>query len=306
MVMSRMPKPRRVLTRRSFLRWAGYGTLGTVLAASGYARFVEPWWIDYSHHTIPIRGLPAAFDGLRIAHLTDLHYNPVSLDEIAGWVDKVNHLGADLVALTGDFITGGHKTDIREVADVLRPLTAPLGVVACLGNHDYGTPYPNARRDHLSHGARAREALERAGIEVLVNGFTVRRRAGQALHLAGLGDLWTSDFRADALIDAPGRPLVVLAHNPDTLYSIEPHAPRRGRPAEPHHFDLMLSGHTHGGQVKFPFLGPPRLPIRHRHLAEGRFEYRGAQIYVSRGLGYLTPVRFRARPEMGIIELKCA
>jgi hypothetical protein len=94
----------------------------------------------------------------------------------------------------------------------------------------------------------------------------------------------------------PGRPLVVLAHNPDTLYSL--HYPN---------FDLMLSGHTHGGQVQFPFLGPPRLPIEHRHLAEGLFPYPGnkiCQIYVSRGLGYLTPVRFRSRPEMGIIELK--
>jgi len=88
---------------------------------------------------------------------------------------------------------------------------------------------------------------------------------------------------------------VVLAHNPDTLYSLHYH-----------NFDLMLSGHTHGGQINFPFLGPPRLPIRHRHLAEGHFKYQHAQIYVSRGLGYLTPVRFRSRPEMGIIELRKA
>lgn len=292
MVLRRMPRPRRVLTRRSFLRWAGYGTLGSVLAASGYARFVEPWWIDTSHTRIPIRDLPAGLEGLRIAHLSDLHYNPVSLGEIEGWVDRTNHLGADLVVLTGDFMTGAHRTDVRELAAVLRHLRAPLGVVACLGNHDYGAAHPSRTPGHRSFGARTRAALEQAGIEVLVNGYAARQRGGDVLHLAGAGDLWTDDFDMDFTADAPGRPLVVLAHNPDTLYSLHYH-----------NFDLMLSGHTHGGQVKFPFLGPPRLPIRHRHLAEGHFAYEHAQIYVSRGLGYLTPVRFRSRPELGIVEL---
>lgn len=290
-----MPRPTRVLSRRSFLRWAGYGTLGTVLAASGYSRFVEPWWIDASRTVVQIDHLPEPFEGLRIAHLSDLHYNPVSLEEIEGWVDSVNHMAPDLVALTGDYITGGRATDPTDMARPLGQLRAPLGVLACLGNHDYGTPYPNARGDHRRYGRRTRRALEAAGIRVLVNEFTELQRDGATLHVAGAGDLWTHDFKSDLLADAPGRPLVVLAHNPDALYSLHPHE-----------FDLMLSGHTHGGQVKFPFLGPPKLPIRHRHLAEGLYRYEHTQVYVSRGLGYLTPIRFRARPEMGIIELATA
>jgi len=229
-----------------------------MLAASGYARFVEPWWIDYSHTRIPVNALPTAFEGLRIAHLSDWHCNPVSPEEIENWVDKTNHLGADLIALTGDYVTGKSLANVNEVVARLKHLRAPLG----------------------------------AGIEVLVNGYTTRRRNGDTLTLAGAGDLWTEDFDREFTDDVPGRPLVVLAHNPDTLYSLHGH-----------NFDLMLSGHTHGGQVKFPFLGPPRLPIRHRHLAEGHFTYERSQIYVSRGLGYLTPIRFRARPELGIVEL---
>jgi len=131
---------------------------------------------------------------------------------------------------------------------------------------------------------------------VLVNEFTTRVRDGQTLHLAGLGDLWSDDFDFDVLHEPPGRPLVVLAHNPETLYSLHQF--------ESPNFDLMLSGHTHGGQVRLPIYGPPRLPIRHRHLAEGLFHHKHAQVYVSRGLGYLTPIRFRARPELGIVQLR--
>jgi len=278
------------------MRWATYGALGAGLSATGYGRFVEPWWLDYSRTPVAIANLPPGLDGLRIAQLTDFHHHPVSLEEIDNWVDKANHLGADLIVLVGDYITTGRKAKIEDVAAVLKNLKAPLGVVACLGNHDYGTAYPNGDAEHLVQGRRAKKALEDNGIQTLVNEFATVEYKGATLHLAGLGDLWSRDFKADFLETVPGRPLVVLAHNPDTLYSLKAL-----------NFDLMLSGHTHGGQVQFPFLGPPRLPIEHRHLAEGHFTFNNnCQIYVSRGLGYLTPVRFRSRPEMGIIELKKA
>ncbi|MBN2583955.1 MAG: phosphodiesterase YaeI [Planctomycetes bacterium] len=295
-----MPKPRRTLSRRSFLRWAGYGTVGAVGAALGtfgYARFIEPWWIDYSHTTVRLRNLPPAFDGLRIAHLTDLHYNPVSLDEVVDWVDRTNHLRPDMVVLTGDFVTGS-RVRVAEMAAALRHLHAPLGTVACLGNHDYGLAYPKGVPGTGKFAATTRKALEDAGIEVLVNEFTTRSRDDQTLHLAGLGDLWSDDFDFDVLHTPPARPLIVLAHNPETLYSLHQF--------DSPNFDLMLSGHTHGGQVRLPLYGPPRLPIKYRHLAEGLFHHKHAQVYVSRGLGYLTPIRFRARPELGIIELRTA
>ncbi|NIA21305.1 MAG: hypothetical protein GWP05_04910, partial [Anaerolineaceae bacterium] len=293
-----MPRPRRAITRRSFLRWAGYSTVGAVgvaLGTFGYARFIEPWWIDYSHVPVRLMNLPEAFDRLKIAHLTDLHYRPVSLEEIADWVDRTNHLQPDLVVLTGDYVTG-RRGNPSEVANLLKDLDAPLGVVACLGNHDYGTAYPRGVSGSARFATGSRKALESAGIEVLVNEFTTRRRNGRTLHLAGLADLWSDDFDFDALAEPPGRPLLVLAHNPDTLYALHQFASPN--------FDLMLSGHTHGGQVRLPFYGPLMLPIRHRYLAEGLFHHKHAQVYVSRGLGYLTPIRFRARPELGIIELR--
>jgi len=273
------------------------GAVGVALGTSGYARFIEPWWIDYTHVPISLRNLPEAFDRLRIAHLTDLHYRPVSLEEIADWVDRANHLRADLIVLTGDYVTG-RRGNPTNVANLLKDLDAPLGVVACLGNHDYGSAYPRGDSAAGRFASGTRRALESAGIEVLVNEFTTRRRDGQTLHLAGLADLWTRDFDMDFLDAPPGRPLVVLAHNPDTLYALHQF--------DSPNFDLMLSGHTHGGQVRLPLYGPPRLPIKHRHLAEGLFHHRHAQVYVSRGLGYLIPIRFRARPELGIIELRRA
>ena len=142
---------------------------------------------------LPVRDLPPELDGLHIAHLTDLHYSPVTIQEIRRWVDMTNHLEPDIVLLTGDYVTTA-RGDIRDAARGLRGLKAPLGAIACLGNHDYGFA-PRGPR-HLEHGLRCREALESAGIEVLINQFTTRQIGGATLHLAGSGDLWSEIGRA--------------------------------------------------------------------------------------------------------------
>ena len=97
------------------MRWAAYGSLGAGLAATGYGRFVEPWWLDYSRTPIAIANLPPGLDGLRIAQLTDFHHHPVSLEEIDNWVDKANHLGADLIA--GGAATTGMLAVIRHLKE---------------------------------------------------------------------------------------------------------------------------------------------------------------------------------------------
>ena len=257
-------------------------------------RFVEPWWIEISHTVLPVRDLPPELDGLHIAHLTDLLYSPVTIQEIRRWVDMTNHLEPDIVLLTGDYVTTA-RGDIRDAARGLRGLKAPLGAIACLGNHDYGFA-PRGPR-HLEHGLRCREALESAGIEVLINQFTTRQIGGATLHLAGSGDLWSDDFDEEFLAQPPGRPLILLAHNPHTVYHLK----------HPN-FDVMLSGHTHGGKIGFArMFGPSSSqPIERRPLREGHYLHQGKHIYVNRGLGYLTPLKFRARPEIAMIRLRRA
>ncbi len=288
------PGPQRVRRHKTFLRWTSYGALGSTLHGLRFMRFVEPWWIEISHTVLPVRNLPADLDGLEIAHLTDLHYSPVTLAEIERWVDMTNHLEPDLVVLTGDFVTTA-RGDIREAARGLRGLKARLGAVACLGNHDYG--FAPRGPKHLEHGLRSREALESAGIEVLINQYSRRKVGDSVLHLAGSGDLWTDDFDENFLADAPGSPLVLLAHNPHTVYHLK----------HPN-FDVMLSGHTHGGKVGFArMFGPSSSqPIERRPLREGHYLHQGKHIYVNRGLGYLTPLKFRARPEIAMIVLRRA
>ena len=287
----RANKHTRRISRRRFLRRAVFGTLGAGIVASGYTRFLEPWWVDQSHVRIAIANLPDALAGLRIAHLTDIHYQSCSLDEVADWVAMTNARRPDLICMTGDYISG-HPKWAGELTGVLRDLSAPLGVVACLGNHDYGRAFPLSDPDHQAVGRQTRKLLEAAGIEVLVDQLTTRDVHGSPLRIAGVGDMWSDDYDTALVRRSDRRPLIVLAHNPDVFYELD-----RDR------FDLMLAGHTHGGQVKLPFIGAIMLPINHRELAEGLHRRDGAQLYTSRGIGYSYPLRFCCRPELPIIEL---
>ena len=281
----------RRISRRKFLRRSVLGTLGAGIAATGYTRFLEPWWVEQSHVRVAVANLPDALAGLRIAHLTDIHYQSCSLDEVADWVAMTNARSPDFVCMTGDSISG-HPKWAGELTGALAELAAPLGVVACLGNHDYGRAFPADDPDHRAVGRQTRRLLEAAGIEVLVDQVTTRHVNGTPLQIAGVGEFWSDDYDPTLVRRADHRPLIVLAHNPDVFCELDPSA-----------FDLMLAGHTHGGQVKLPLIGAITLPINHRELAEGLHERDGARLYVSRGIGYGYPVRFLCRPELPILEL---
>ena len=236
---------------------------------------------------IAIRGLPAAFAGYRIALVTDLHRGPVVpvwwLEHVA---DRVVELKPDLVVLGGDFVSHA-KSDLRDLQRVLARYTAPDGTMAVLGNHDHWV------------GADAVAAVIRgAGAEIMHNRHRLIRRGTAALAVAGVDDFTHGAVRpGDALRDVPRDvPRVLISHNPDLIEYL---------PADLR-VDLMLSGHTHNGQVHWPIIGPLTVPSQFgKRYLHGLHCVGERSIYVSAGVGSSAmPLRLGNPPELPVIRLK--
>jgi predicted MPP superfamily phosphohydrolase len=257
-----------------------------------YGLRVEPTWLELNNCNIPIADLPAAFNGFRIAHLTDFHCSRhVTPSYVREAVDLAQVQAADVVVLTGDFIHHGFRY-VERVAEALSRLSAPHGVYAVLGNHDYSIRNALGFRRHRHLHRAVERALGASGIKVLRNEAIPVSRQGAAIFLIGLDDLWSRTCDLDRAFAglSPDVPCITLAHNPRTIERL---AGRR--------CDLMLSGHTHGGQVRFRKTGRPR--SRRRYTA-GLYVHQNTHLYVNKGVGFGT-LRFRygVRPEVAILTL---
>jgi len=263
--------------------------------AGAYAVAVEPRWLKTYECDIPVKGLPTAFDGYLVAQLSDLHVGGgVPEIQLREAVRRCVEADPDLVALTGDFVQG-HRVDESAaiVARVLADLRARDGVFAVLGNHDAGV-YASHHRPDRTKLAAVRDALTRAGARTLENEAVEIARGEDRIQVCGLGDLWTGAFEPERLpARRDGVPAMALSHNPDTA----PDLAARG-------VEVVLSGHTHGGQVSLPFVGPPRLPVRRRDLAAGLCRLGDTSVYVNRGVGWLRRIRFGVRPEVSLLRLR--
>ncbi len=275
--------------RDRLARWVGRGS-----ARMHYAVRVEPTWLEVTRHAVPLTGLPAAFEGLRIVQLSDLHCSksvtPAYLREA---VDLALGQRPDLIALTGDFIHKGFK-HVGRVAEVLSRLHAPHGVYAVLGNHDYSVRNALGIRRHPRLHQAVADALTGSGIRVLRN-ETVRLSRGDAhLHLTGVEDLWSRECDPDRAFAGlcPTLPRLVLAHNPCTIEKVGSHR-----------CDLMLSGHTHGGQINLPGLGRVTLGRKGRRYAAGLYQVGAGHLYVNKGVGFGFRVRYNVRPEVAVLTL---
>ena len=270
------------------MRWVLFVMLGLLCGTLVYARWVEAYWLKVYPTTVVIPGLPRGFDGLRVVQLTDLHRGPyASASYLARALDMANALHPDLIVLTGDYV---HRSPqyIASVYQLMSRLRAPLGVYAVLGNHDHWED-PDLTETQL--------AMAAAGVENLDNRNVVLTRGGQHLWLGGVADLWSArpDLAAATQGMPPNGKMILLSHNPDFVDHMEDSR-----------VVLVLSGHTHGGQINLPLVGPPVLPSR-RLFAAGLVQYRGLQVYISRGVGMITPpLRFRCRPEVTLLTLHAA
>ncbi len=272
----------------SLRRTAGAALL---LGAFLYARYVEPRWVAVRRLELTLPRLGPEFDGYRIVHISDVHMDRwMTPERLLRIVGLVNGQKPDLVAATGDFVTCSPLSSTAHLAPLLvEPLSglrAADGVVAVLGNHD-----------HRAGTERVRPYLREAGIVELANEVRTVRRGSSGLHVAGVDCMYMGRDRLGAVLDAlPGEgAAVLLAHEPDFALS----SGATGR------FDLQLSGHSHGGQVRFPLLGALLYPRHSRVYPDGLYEVRGMHAYTSRGLGtVLSHLRANCRPEISVLTLR--
>lgn len=285
--------PARTVTRRRMLKGLLLGAGTAVAGAAAYARFVEPHWVEVNHVDLPMPGLGDDLIGYRIAHIADLHVGRrVSTRYLADCMDRVNALKPDTVVITGDLITGGLGDEIATLGKVLSKLRPRDGLIATLGNHDYSGWHPG--RIRLDIADRVANVLTQVGGRTLRNKNTVISRGTAKVNLMGLDDLFVSRCKPELAFSDARRdlPIIVLSHNPDSMGIL------RYWPVH-----VILSGHTHGGQVCLPIIGPPRLPVDNRQYASGLIRVDDKVLYVTRGLGHITKVRFNCRPEITLHNL---
>lgn len=236
------------ITRRQFFKLAGWAGAFDLVAC--YPFFIERYIVHVNMYRIPVPNLPEAFSGLRIVHLSDLHYGfLVPRFFIEGIIEKANYIECDMIICTGDYV---HEFNSTGQNDTVRPLISkhnvPLGVYSILGNHD-----------HWAYTPHSEYWLKRSGQDLhFKNKYS--ERDGSRIWLTGAGDFWEDHRDLDELLrDIPESDCrIVLAHNPDTA---DTNFVSR--------IDLMISGHTHDGQVEIPFLGIPILPVRNKNYSSG-------------------------------------
>jgi predicted MPP superfamily phosphohydrolase len=272
------------LSRRQCLKLA----LGVGVAAP-LAELGDSWWQTYqirvTRHTLAVPRVPEPFVGLTVALLTDLHHGAfVSLDYVREIVALTNSLAPDVIALAGDY-TYKESRYIAPCFEVLAGLRAPYGVFGVLGNHDH---YQGART--------TRRALSAAGIVDLTNSGHWLEAGQRRFRIAGVGDLWKGrqDLQAALGDTRPEESCLLLSHNPDYAETITDQ--RVG---------LVLSGHTHGGQIVLPWIGALHVPSHYglKYL-QGLVRAPVTQVFVSRGLGTVSvPLRVRCPPEINLLTL---
>lgn len=275
-----------MLTRRQFILGAAGFAAASMAGLGLYSTKGEPFWIDVVERPMPIRGLPDALTGSRLVHLSDIHVGEHIPDVyLFRAFERVAAFNPDIVVVTGDLIQHAELDHLSEV--YARLPRGRLATACTFGNHDYGAGWSDAgKADALA------DMLEDQNISVLRN----QTLEAEGLQLIGMDDLWAGRFSAEkALASADlARPAICLSHNPDTV-DLDGWSGYDG---------WILSGHTHGGQVRPPFLDPPILPVENTRYTSGEFELGGGRrMYINRGLGFLKQVRFNVRPEITVFEL---
>jgi predicted MPP superfamily phosphohydrolase len=272
------------MTRRKLL----YSFFGSTLV---YPCFLEPRWLDVTHRDVKLP--PPGSPKVKILHLSDLHASLlVPLSMIHHAIGAGLEQKPDIICLTGDFITHRQDFDAREYAQALRRLSAFAPTYAVLGNHDGGwwSVQHHGNPDHRT----VDRILEDAGVELVHNRTVPLEVRGARMNLVGVGDLWSRELDSRrAFADAKdGLPTVVMAHNPDSKDVLRRYP-----------WELMLSGHTHGGQVIIGVDGSRYAPVRDKRYVAGLKPWGTRLIHVTRGVGNIAGVRFRCRPEASVLAV---
>ena len=287
-------------TRRKFLQLGATSTLLGALAVVGDGTLFAANQPQLVSIEVPLPRLAEAWDGFRIAQLADFHYDDYfSVIPLRKAVDMVNRIQPDLVVLTGDFVTSPSGKPTRSIeirsakaiepcAPLLAQLRALSGILAVLGNHDV-----------LTDTGHIIDVLQSHDISVLRNRSVPFERDGKRLWVSGVDDVLEGKPNlAMAMKNIPsGEPVVLLAHEPDWADYVALHHP----------VDLQLSGHSHGGQIRLPLIGPPYLPKLARKYPWGLRQIGPLTLYTNSGIGTVdVPMRLNCPPEVTLITLRAA
>lgn len=251
----------------------------------GAYMFIEPYWLDVKQINIKNKDIPSSFDGKKIVFVSDIHHGPnFSRDRVKRMVEKVNDLEPDIILIGGDYTEkDGHY--ITPCFEELKNLEAPLGKYGVLGNHDY---FRNAQP--------VKQGMRQAGITILDNTAQWIVHGKGRIRIGGVSDLYhgpqllnptIKDVREDDFV-------ILLSHNPDFVERIRTYK-----------VDVVLSGHTHGGQVTFLCLWAPYIPSSYgQKYKTGVVETEYTRVYISNGVGSTgIPIRFFARPQINVFKL---
>ena len=279
------------MNRRAFIKGvAGLG--GAALITGFYTWQVEPFWLDIVELNMPIKNLPKHLIGKKLMQISDMHVgNRFDRNFISRSFRKAQTLNPDFVVYTGDFVNWESSEQLGQLDEVFNyAVKGRFKSAGVLGNHDYGRGWAE---DHVAH--QVVDVLNHHDIAILRN----RAIDIEGLNIFGIDDFWATNFNPSKALQYlyANSANLVLCHNPDVV-------------------DLniwndydgwILSGHTHGGQCKPPFLDPPLLPVRNKVYTSGVFDLSGGRtLYINRALGHLWQVRFNVRPEITLFHLQQA
>jgi uncharacterized protein len=262
------------------------GTYVAGLLVCGYGILIRRRWFLVREIDIPIQGLDPSFDGFRVAHLSDLHIGSTTPKRWGlRWARAANGRAPDIAVVTGDLVSSGTEFHV-DIADIMGELRAKDGVYVSMGNHDY-----------FGEGEPLISLIRERGVTVLRNEGVVLEREGKKLFLAAIDDTWTERDDIDKALAArpDGAHVVLLAHDPE-----------RFRIAAKREVALTLSGHTHGGQIAFPFLSR-WISLSHltHHFHQGLYRIGQSTLYVHPGLGTTgPPMRLGVAPLVAILCLR--
>ena len=278
------------MKRRKFIKKSLYSALGASIIGGLYSWQIEPFWLEFVKLKMNIKNLPDQLKGKTLMQISDIHVgNRFDYQYIIDSFEMAQELNPDFVVYTGDFVSYDNEEQFEQLKEVLKhTVKGKLGTVAILGNHDYGKDWSE---QHVAD--KITSLLETAGVTVLNN----EQKNINGLNILGLDDYWGLNFNPQKIMNSINHENanLVLCHNPDVC-DLNIWNNYKG---------WILSGHTHGGQVKPPFLNPLILPVQNKRYSSGKIDlHDGRTLYINRALGHLWQVRFNVRPEITIFELQ--
>lgn len=280
------------MNRRKFIKRTFWGTIGIGFFTGLYTWQIEPFWLEFVKRKMPIPNLPDNLIGKTLMQISDIHIgNRFDYSYIIDSFKKAQKFNPDFVVYTGDYVSYENEKQFQQLDEVLKhTVKGEIGTVGILGNHDYGKNWAEQNvADKIS------EQLTNAGIKILKNDQVDI----SGLNIIGFDDYWALNFMPEKVMKNYDRNKanLLLCHNPDVC-DLDVWNGYRG---------WILSGHTHGGQCKPPFLNAPMLPVKNKRYSQGEIDLKdGRTLYINRAVGHLWQVRFNVRPEITIFELEKA